>query len=80
MFYSLDSYILNRGWIDKSSRRLPTYKEITTSSSKKGKEIVDPDEEEDEEEGDEEGDNDQNDLAEEDVGEFCSRRIAGKLG
>ena len=23
------SYILNRGWIDKSARRLPTYKEIT---------------------------------------------------
>ncbi len=23
------SYILNRGWIDRSTRRLPTYKEIT---------------------------------------------------
>ena len=23
------SYILNRGWIDRSARRLPTYKEIT---------------------------------------------------
>lgn len=23
------SYILNRGWIDRNARRLPTYKEIT---------------------------------------------------
>ncbi|EMD34170.1 hypothetical protein CERSUDRAFT_117663 [Gelatoporia subvermispora B] len=30
----LMNYILNRGWIDKEERRLPTYKEIT---SKKGK-------------------------------------------
>ncbi|THH23243.1 hypothetical protein EUX98_g7935 [Antrodiella citrinella] len=30
-------YILNRGWIDNTSRRLPTYKEITSSKSKKGK-------------------------------------------
>lgn len=32
----LMNYILNRGWIDHSARRLPTYKEIT-SKSKKGK-------------------------------------------
>ncbi|KAF7798812.1 hypothetical protein EIP86_010038 [Pleurotus ostreatoroseus] len=32
----LMNYILNRGWIDKSTKRLPTYKEIT--SSRKGKE------------------------------------------
>ncbi|KAI0764323.1 KRI1-like family C-terminal-domain-containing protein [Trametes elegans] len=31
------NYILNRGWIDKSARRLPTYKEITGSKSGKGK-------------------------------------------
>ena len=31
----LFSYILNRGWIDRSSKRLPTYKEITGSG--KGK-------------------------------------------
>ena len=31
------SYILNRGWIDKSARRLPTYKEITGSKKGKGK-------------------------------------------
>ncbi|KAF7289267.1 Kri1-C domain-containing protein [Mycena indigotica] len=31
----LVNYILNRGWIDKSAKRLPTYKEVT--SSKKGK-------------------------------------------
>ncbi|KAH8103625.1 KRI1-like family C-terminal-domain-containing protein [Cristinia sonorae] len=42
-------YILNRGWIDKASRRLPTYKEITaeTSSKKisKGKEKPESDSE-----------------------------------
>ncbi|KAJ7072840.1 Krr1-domain-containing protein [Mycena amicta] len=32
----LVNYILNRGWIDRSKKRLPTYKEIT-SSKKKGK-------------------------------------------
>lgn len=31
------SYILNRGWIDRTSRRLPTYNEITTSSERKRK-------------------------------------------
>ena len=40
------SYILNRGWIDKSSKRLPTYKEIT--SSRKGKEKVLEDDSEEE--------------------------------
>ncbi|KAI0657658.1 KRI1-like family C-terminal-domain-containing protein [Cubamyces menziesii] len=33
----LMNYILNRGWIDKSARRLPTYKEITGSKKGKGK-------------------------------------------
>ena len=28
------SYILNRGWVDKSSRHIPTYTEVT--SGKKG--------------------------------------------
>ncbi|KAI0644883.1 KRI1-like family C-terminal-domain-containing protein [Trametes meyenii] len=37
----LMNYILNRGWIDKSARRLPTYKEIT--SSNKGKKKADAD-------------------------------------
>jgi protein KRI1 len=27
------SYILNRGWVDRSARRLPTYKEITAPAS-----------------------------------------------
>lgn len=31
------SYILNRGWIDRSAKRLPTYSEITGSKSKKDK-------------------------------------------
>jgi protein KRI1 len=29
----LYSYILNRGWIDRSARRLPTYNEVTTGTS-----------------------------------------------
>lgn len=32
------SYILNRGWIDRSARRLPTYAEVTDiKKNKKGK-------------------------------------------
>ncbi|KAH7907347.1 KRI1-like family C-terminal-domain-containing protein [Hygrophoropsis aurantiaca] len=30
----LMNYILNRGWIDRTSRRVPTYKEITNTKSK----------------------------------------------
>lgn len=33
----LMNYILNRGWIDRSAKRLPTYKEITESKGKKDK-------------------------------------------
>ncbi|KAH9949270.1 KRI1-like family C-terminal-domain-containing protein [Amylocystis lapponica] len=33
----LMNYILNRGWIDRSARRLPTYSEITASKKGKGK-------------------------------------------
>lgn len=33
----LVNYILNRGWIDKSAKRLPTYKEIVKPKSTKGK-------------------------------------------
>ncbi|KAF9268494.1 Krr1-domain-containing protein [Marasmius fiardii PR-910] len=47
----LMSYIMNRGWIDRSSKRVPTYKEITSSASKgKGKaEEVEEEEAEDHE-------------------------------
>lgn len=31
------SYILNRGWVDRSNQRVPTYNEIVESSSKKSK-------------------------------------------
>jgi protein KRI1 len=31
------SYILNRGWIDHSTKHIPTYKEITGSTRSKGK-------------------------------------------
>ncbi|KAI5123787.1 hypothetical protein M0805_009082 [Coniferiporia weirii] len=33
----LMDYILNRGWLDKSSRHVPTYNEVTSSKSKKNK-------------------------------------------
>ncbi|KAF8331256.1 Krr1-domain-containing protein [Amanita rubescens] len=33
----LMSYILNRGWIDKSSGHIPTYKEVTSSKKSKSK-------------------------------------------
>jgi len=42
------SYILNRGWIDRSAKRLPTYDEITSSfpgdneSRKNGKVLYPP--------------------------------------
>ncbi|KAI0359278.1 Krr1-domain-containing protein [Trametes cingulata] len=41
----LMNYILNRGWIDKSARRLPTYREITGSKKGKGKSEADSDSE-----------------------------------
>lgn len=34
---SLHSYILNRGWIDRSAKRLPTYTEITSTRNRKTK-------------------------------------------
>jgi protein KRI1 len=37
----VNSYILNRGWIDRSSKRVPTYGEVT-SQSKKGKAKAQP--------------------------------------
>ncbi|KAL0574812.1 Kinetochore protein Spc24 [Marasmius crinis-equi] len=44
----LMSYIMNRGWIDQSSKRVPTYKEITASKeiSRKGKGKAESEEEE----------------------------------
>ncbi len=47
------SYILNRGWIDKSARRLPTYKEITGKG--KGKAGSDSDVDDSNDEADEKG-------------------------
>jgi protein KRI1 len=34
--YLFPSYILNRGWIDRSTKRIPTYREITTSKQSRG--------------------------------------------
>ncbi|KAJ8076653.1 Kinetochore protein Spc24 [Marasmius tenuissimus] len=41
----LMNYIMNRGWIDKTSNRVPTYKEITSSRKAKGKAKAQEDEE-----------------------------------
>lgn len=46
------SYILNRGWIDKTARRLPTYKEITGNEKVKAGSESEDDESDDEAEGD----------------------------
>ena len=37
MIYFFRSYILNRGWVDRSARRLPTYKEITAAQASSSK-------------------------------------------
>ncbi|KAL1759954.1 KRI1-like family C-terminal-domain-containing protein [Schizophyllum commune] len=39
----LMNYILNRGWMDRESKRIPTYKEVTSSKKDKGKQRADPD-------------------------------------
>ncbi|KAK1231656.1 Kinetochore protein Spc24 [Marasmius sp. AFHP31] len=41
----LMNYIMNRGWIDKASNRVPTYKEITSSKKAKGKAKTEEEEE-----------------------------------
>ncbi|KAG7091205.1 hypothetical protein E1B28_010257 [Marasmius oreades] len=43
------NYIMNRGWIDRTSKRVPTYKEITSS---KGKEKAEEEDEDHQGEGD----------------------------
>lgn len=37
MTLPLCSYILNRGWIDRSAKRLPTYTEVTSVQNRKKK-------------------------------------------
>ena len=59
------SYILNRGWIDKTERRLPTYKEITGKDKGKAKAILDDDMSENETD-DEKGDNNNEFIDDED--------------
>ena len=51
------SYILNRGWIDKTERRLPTYKEITAKDKGKSKAVLDDDMSENETEDEKGGSN-----------------------
>uniref|UniRef100_D8QA87 Kri1-like C-terminal domain-containing protein n=1 Tax=Schizophyllum commune (strain H4-8 / FGSC 9210) TaxID=578458 RepID=D8QA87_SCHCM len=38
----LMNYILNRGWMDRESKRIPTYKEVTSSKKEKGKHRAEP--------------------------------------
>ncbi|KAF7293992.1 Kri1-C domain-containing protein [Mycena kentingensis (nom. inval.)] len=61
----LVNYILNRGWIDRTAKRLPTYKEITSSSlKKKGKAKADPDDVASDGDVDADGPNDDDDEEE----------------
>ncbi|KAJ7125265.1 KRI1-like family C-terminal-domain-containing protein [Mycena epipterygia] len=60
----LVNYILNRGWIDRSSKRVPTYGEVT-SQSKKGKTKAQPTDDADD--SDSEGGADEEDDDEEEV-------------
>ncbi len=46
------SYILNRGWIDKTSKRIPTYREVTSKDKGKAKATADKSDGEDENDGD----------------------------
>ncbi|KAL1719819.1 KRI1-like family C-terminal-domain-containing protein [Schizophyllum commune] len=39
----LMNYILNRGWMDRESKRIPTYKEVTSSKKDKGKQRAEAD-------------------------------------
>ncbi|KAI0785892.1 KRI1-like family C-terminal-domain-containing protein [Abortiporus biennis] len=67
----LMNYILNRGWIDKSERRLPTYKEITSSKGK-GRATASDDEDELEKEDEDENGLDDEEEFEEIVDRFES--------
>ncbi|KAJ6590018.1 KRI1-like family C-terminal-domain-containing protein [Mycena vulgaris] len=60
----LVNYILNRGWIDRSSKRVPTYGEVT-SQSKKGKAKAQPDDADDADDSGSEGGPEDDDEEEE---------------
>ena len=55
MLSSASSYILNRGWVDKSSRHIPTYNEVTRGE--KGSKAKKVDNEEQREYSEQDGDN-----------------------
>ena len=70
------SYILNRGWIDRSAKRLPTYQEITGQSKKgKGKAGADSVNAEDEQQSEDEADDEGGapDLDEDEFDEIADR-------
>ncbi|KAF7362375.1 Kri1-C domain-containing protein [Mycena venus] len=62
----LVNYILNRGWIDRSSKRVPTYGEVT-SQKKKGKAIAKAQPADDSEDSGSEDDAGEDDTDEEEV-------------
>lgn len=50
---TLHSYILNRGWIDRSDRHIPTYNEITSTKASKNEKMRKHDDGDNDNEGDE---------------------------
>ncbi|KAJ3525199.1 hypothetical protein NM688_g8439 [Phlebia brevispora] len=66
----LMSYILNRGWIDRSAKRLPTYKEITSSGKGKGRALGDDIEDSDTEEAKVKQEEDGTEMTDMDEDEF----------
>ena len=70
--YVQTSYILNRGWIDRSAKRLPTYKEITSGKGK-GKARAGSDVDEDDSADDAEEQADGNDLDEDEFDDVVDR-------
>ncbi|KAJ6497509.1 KRI1-like family C-terminal-domain-containing protein [Mycena sanguinolenta] len=64
----LVNYILNRGWIDRSSKRVPTYREVTSQSKKgKAKAKAQPADDEDSDAGDDEEEGDADEMEEEEI-------------
>ncbi|KAG6813764.1 hypothetical protein H0H92_007716 [Tricholoma furcatifolium] len=74
--FLMNSYILNRGWIDRSANRIPTYGEITSTKvkgKKKAQKDESADEEEDEGDGEEALPTADPDVDEEDFEEIIDR-------
>ncbi|KAJ7270108.1 hypothetical protein B0H12DRAFT_1216172 [Mycena haematopus] len=69
----LVNYILNRGWIDRSSKRVPTYGEVTSQKKEKAKAKAQPaDDREDADAGEGEDDTDEEEVFDDIVDRFES--------